>query len=88
LLAASRELATRTPPPSPAEVFSELTAQGGAQRQAPGITTEWKDDAGKRIASLVVDRKGRPTLSFDQPMGEAQRRKLAKMIDAFVGSKA
>lgn len=88
LLAASRELAKRVPPPSPAEVFSELTAQGGAQRQATGTATEWKDDAGKLIASLVVDRKGRPTLSFNQPMGEPQRRKLAKMIDAFVGSKA
>jgi ParB family chromosome partitioning protein len=88
LLAASRELTARVPPPSPAEGFSELTAQAGSQRQAPGSTTEWNDDDGKRIASLVIDRRGRPTLSFDQPMGEAQRRKLAKMIDAFVGSKA
>lgn len=88
LLAASRELAARVPPPSPAEVFLELTTQGGAQRPAPGSTTEWKDDDGKRIASLTVDRKGRATLSFDQPMGEAQRRKLTKMIDTFVGSKA
>ncbi|MBT2304039.1 ParB/RepB/Spo0J family partition protein [Variovorax paradoxus] len=88
LLAASRELAARVPPPSPAEVFLELTTHGGIQRQAPGSTTEWKDDDGKRIASLVVDRKGRATLSFDQPMGEAQRRKLTKMIDTFVGTKA
>ncbi|NDZ17234.1 chromosome partitioning protein ParB [Variovorax sp. WS11] len=88
LLAASRELTTRVPPPSPAEVFAELTAQGGVHRQAPGTTAEWKDDAGKRIASLVVDRKGRVTLSFDQPMAEAQRRKLVKLMDGFVGSKA
>jgi ParB family chromosome partitioning protein len=88
LLATARELAARVPSPAPAQVFAELTAQGGALRQAPGSTMEWKDDAGKRIASLVIDRKGRPTLSFDQPMGEPQRRKLAKMIDAFVGSKA
>ena len=87
LLAASRELAARVPPPSPAEVFSELTTQGGTERRAPSATTEWKDDDGKRIASLVVDRKGRATLSFDQPMGDAQRRKLTKVIDAFVGSK-
>lgn len=88
LLATSRELASRVPTPSPAEVFTELTAQGGSQRPAAGAGMEWKDDAGKRIASLVVDRKGRPTLSFDQPMGDAQRRKLTKMVDAFVGSKA
>ena len=88
LLAAARELATRVPRPSPLEVFSELTTQGGVQRQASASKTEWKDDVGKRIASLTVDRKGRPTLSFDEPMSEAQHRKLAKMIDAFIGSKS
>jgi len=52
------------------------------------ISLDAENDDGKRLASLVVDRKGRATLSFDQPMGDAQRRKLTKMIDTFVGSKA
>lgn len=88
LLAAARELSAKLPAASPAEVFSALTGQGRVGRQGETTSTEWKDDGGKRIALLTIDRKGRATLSFDQPMDEGQRRKLAKAVDAFVGRKA
>ena len=86
LLAAAREFAEKAPPASPAEVFAALTGQGS--RKAEATSTEWKDDDGKRIASLTIDRKGRATVAFDQPMDEGQRRKLAKVVDAFLGRKA
>lgn len=86
LLAAARELAARVPPPAPAEVFAALTGQ--VTRTSETASTEWKDDDGKRIAMLVIDRKGKATISFDQPMDEGQRRKLAKVVDAFLGRKA
>ena len=85
LLAAAREFAEKAPPASPAEVFAALTGQGS--RKAEATSTEWKDDDGKRIASLTIDRKGRATVAFDQPMDEGQRRKLAKVVDAFLGRK-
>ncbi|MDM0067052.1 ParB/RepB/Spo0J family partition protein [Variovorax sp. J31P207] len=86
LLAAARELAAKVPPPAPAEVFAALTGKGSRANES--ASTEWKDDDGKRIAMLAIDRKGRATVSFDQPMDEGQRRKLAKAVDAFLGRKA
>ena len=85
-LTAARELAATVPLPAPAEVFAALTGKGRQSNES--TPTEWKDDDGKRIASLAIDRKGRATVSFDQPMDESQRRKLAKAIDAFLGRKA
>lgn len=88
LLAAAREIATKAPAATPAEVFAALTGRGRGGRQDETASTEWKDDDGKRIALLTIDRRGRATLAFDQPLDEGQRRKLAKAVDAFVGRKA
>jgi len=88
LLAAAREIAAKVPAATPAEVFAALTEQGRAGRSGETSPTEWKDDDGKRIASLTIDRKGRATVSFDQPLDEGQRRKLTKAVDAFLGRKA
>ncbi|MDM0108496.1 ParB/RepB/Spo0J family partition protein [Variovorax sp. J22R24] len=88
LLAAAREMATKVPAATPAEVFATLTGAGRAGRQGETPSTEWTDDDGRRIAVLTIDRKGRATLSFDRPLDESQRRRLAKAVDAFVGRKA
>jgi ParB family chromosome partitioning protein len=88
LLAAAREIASNEPRATPAEVFAALTGQGRAGRKDEATPMEWKDDDGKRIALLTFDRKGKATLSFEQPMEDGQRRKLAKAIDAFLGRKA
>jgi len=88
LLAVAREIAAKVPAATPAEVFAALTQQGRAGRLGETSATEWKDDDGKRIASLTIDRKGRVTVSFDQPLDEGQRRKLTKAVDGFVGLKA
>lgn len=87
LLAASRELVNRVPTPSPGEVYAALTAQAGSRRKEPE-TVEWKDASGRRIANLALDRKRRATLSFDQPMDDAQYRKLVKLVEGFLAAKA
>lgn len=87
LLATAREIASRNPRPAPAEVFAALT--GGATRKPnEGASQDWKDAQGKVLASLTTDKKGRVTVTFDQQLDEAQRRKLSKMLDAFLGSKS
>ncbi|SFM91950.1 ParB/RepB/Spo0J family partition protein [Variovorax sp. OV329] len=88
LLQTSRELLARDQKPSPAEVFAILTRKGDGRAAGPGAAIEWKDEEGKRAASLTTDRKSRVTLSFDHAMDEAQRRKLVKLIDAFLGMKS
>ena len=87
LLAAARDIAVTAPSAAPAEVFAALTGSGRGVRQDSVSTAEWKDEEGKRTASLTFDRKGRATVSFEQPMDEGRRRKLAKLIDAFLASK-
>lgn len=86
LLATARDIASRNPRPLPAEVFAILT--GGANRKpAAGASQDWKDAEGKPLASLTTDRKGRVTVTFDQLMDDAQRRKLAKLLDTFLAPK-
>ncbi|MDP9900836.1 ParB/RepB/Spo0J family partition protein [Variovorax ginsengisoli] len=86
LLSMARDIASRQPRPAPAEVFAILT--GSTTRKANGGTSqEWTDAAGKPLASLTVDKRGRVTVVFDQVLDDAQRRRLSKMLDTFVGSK-
>ena len=85
LLATARELVARPSKPTPAEVFALLTRPAGAGASSKGSELEWKDERGVRIATLKVDRKGRAALSFEQAMDEAQQRKLAKLVDGFLG---
>lgn len=87
LLAAARDLAAKKGKRTPAEVFAILTTGGEKQGLAKGGITEWKDPDGKRVATLVADRKGRVTLSFDQPMDAGQQRRLTKLVDTFLGPK-
>ncbi|WP_213959431.1 ParB/RepB/Spo0J family partition protein [Variovorax sp. dw_954] len=87
LLAAARELATAKPMPSPASVFSTLTGPGITNSRSAPTSTEWKDEQGKRLASLTFDRKGRATIAFEYALDEAQQRKLAKAVDSFLGRK-
>jgi ParB family transcriptional regulator, chromosome partitioning protein len=87
LLAAARELSAREPAASPSEVFVALTSVGDPSIRSAGFATDWKDEKGKRVASLSTDRKGRVTLTFEQPMDEGQQRKLAKLVDTFLGRK-
>ena len=87
LLATAREIASRNPRPSPAEVFAALT--GGATRKPrTDLSQDWKDAEGKVLASLTTDKKGRVTITFDQLLDDAQRRKLSKLLDAFLVTKS
>jgi ParB family chromosome partitioning protein len=88
LLEIARELLQREQKPSPAEVFSILTRPASDQGSGSGAALEWKDSEGVRVASMAMDRKSRVTLSFERPMDEQQRRKLAKLIDGFLGLKS
>lgn len=88
LLEAARAIAQRESRPSPAEVFAALTQPTPAPATRNQSSVEWKDDAGVLIASLIRDRKGRATLSFAEPLGEAQSRRLKKLMDDFLGVKA
>ena len=85
LLAAARDLSGTKPTATPAEVFSILTKPHSQGANSTALVPEWKDDKGRRIAALSTDRKGRVTLAFDQAMDEAQQRKLAKLVDTFLG---
>lgn len=87
LLATAREVSERQPPASAGEVFAALTGQGRSGGDSGAAPVEWKDEEGRRVAVLSADRRGRLTLTFDQPMDEAQKRKLAKVVDAFLARK-
>lgn len=88
LLAMARELAGRETRPAPAEVFALLTrALTSADAEVPA-NAEWKDNAGKAVAHLNTDRRGNSTVTFDRPLDAAQRRKLVKLLDAFLGLKS
>lgn len=87
LLHASRELASRPLALSPAEVFAILTQGSKRQKSGQGVTAEWKDSDGRRLAVLNADRNSKVSISFDQPMDETQQRKLSKLLDGFFGRK-
>jgi len=87
LIDTARELGARTPPPAPAEVFALLTSASAGSSPAKLQPTTWSNDNGDKAAVLTFDRRGRATLSFEQPLDEAQRRKLMKMVDAFMTQK-
>lgn len=87
LIALARELAQLESKKSPAETFAILT-QGPEHPSAHhGAEAEWKDDSGKRLAALTTDRRGRAVLSFDKAMDATQRKKLVRLVDAFLGIK-
>lgn len=88
LIATALELRDRTPTPAPAEVFATLTSSGDSTLPAKGKETAWKDENGAKVAVLSLDRKGRATLAFEQPMDEAQLRKLSKLVDGFLAKRA
>ncbi|MEJ8852571.1 ParB/RepB/Spo0J family partition protein [Variovorax rhizosphaerae] len=87
LLAAAREIAAASPMPSPAAVFSTLTANANKSGRSATSPVEWKDEQGKRLALLTFDRKGRATVSFEHALDEGQQRKLTKVVDSFLGRK-
>jgi ParB family transcriptional regulator, chromosome partitioning protein len=94
LLAAAREVAALTPSLKPAAVFLRLTstpAQNAGSTGAGSVAAHtnepaqaWKDAQGNDLATLTVDRKGRVTVSFHQAMDETRRRRLVKLLDAFL----
>ncbi|HUD33809.1 MAG TPA: ParB/RepB/Spo0J family partition protein [Variovorax sp.] len=88
LLEAARAIAQRESRPSPAEVFVALTQPVPAPATRSQSSVEWKDESGALIASLTRDRKGRATLCFAEPLGDAQSRRLKKLMDDFLGIKA
>lgn len=88
LLATARALSAQDPAPSPAEVFAALTGQGKVKGAGDEKPTQWHNDQGVSVASMTQDRKGRVIVSIDRPMDEAQRRKLIKLIDGFLGLKS
>jgi ParB family chromosome partitioning protein len=88
LLNTARDLAERKPRPSPAEVFATLTQPTQTTAVPSTSRVDWKDSEGTAAASLVRDRKGRVALSFEQPMNDAQVRRLKKLVDDFIGIKA
>ena len=86
LLEIARELAARAVKPAPAAVFAILTRADGVV--ANGTEAEWNDAAGKRIAHLMTDRKGRATLSFDTALDAVQHKKLVKLVDGLLNLKS
>lgn len=87
LLAMSRELASRPSQLSPGEVFALLTGASKRSTKGQGAISEWKDNEGKRLAVLTLDRNRKVSIAFDQPMDETQQRRLGKLIDGFFGRK-
>jgi ParB family chromosome partitioning protein len=88
LLEVSRELATRTVKPPPAEVFALLTRPRDHTSKLETMDAEWKNSDGQRVAHLAFDRKGRGSLSFEAPLDPAQRQRLIKLVDALLELKA
>ena len=87
LLHAARALIASNEKKAPAEVFALLTARASTSDPGREGATEWHDADGQRIAQMRADRKGRVTLAFEVPMEASQQRKLAKLIDGFLGRK-
>lgn len=89
LLTIARELVARETRPKPIEVFSLLTKRLNSDAD-PVIelgNEEWKDEKGRSLARMSNDRRGRPVISFNQPLNAIQKKKLCTFLDALLAIK-
>lgn len=82
LLQIAREILSMDKRPTPAETFAMLT-KGDTPAVHTDAVTEWKDSQGRVSARLVANRKGHVTVTFNQALDDAQRKKLSNLLDAF-----
>jgi ParB family chromosome partitioning protein len=86
VLERARTVAYQLPRPSAADTLKILIQAAGVKRRREGAA-EWLDPAGKRVASMTTDRKGKATILVES-LDENQQRRLMKLLDGFLGLKA